>query len=212
MRLLIEDFDSLPVAVAAREPAPDPVFGCGCDRCRADAGLPHCRAAARDEGLRLGRAERADLMAGQAAALAASLDAALARAGSDAAEIAEASAEAIGRAVIAMAAAALPATFARLGAAEARRVAEAVLPALRAEPAVTIAAAPEAITLLDRLPAARTGRVRLEPTEGGPGDIAIVWQGGGASRDSAAALAGTRAVLAEFGLLPAPILEETAHG
>jgi hypothetical protein len=210
----IEDFDALPAAppvVAA--PAPG---GCGCARCRNDAALPECRADAWEDGHRAGLAARASIAAAEAAALAAALDAALAGADAVVGGIAEATAEAVGRAVIALAAAALPGTFAALGAAEARRVALAVLPALEHEPAVSITAGTEAARLLDGLATPRI-TVIADP-QAGPADIRLAWRNGRSERSAAAALARIGAVLAELGLLPdpapapAPALEEPAHG
>ena len=113
-------------------------------------------------------------------------------------------------------AALFPALCARHGAAEAAAVLRAVLPGLAGAPALTLRANP---TLLDRLGAelarldpdlaARTTLVASELAA--PGDVALAWQHGQATREARALWNAVEAALAPAGFLgPAP--EENEHG
>ena len=203
--LLIEDFDLPPINRAAEPEA----AGCTCARCLNDASLPLCRADAFDAGRMSGRAEAADMMTAHTDQMTALVEDAIAAADAVVNTVAETTADAIGRAVIAMVAASLPAMLGHLGAREAQAVAAAVLPALRNEAQVTIAAGSEAMPLLHpataRMPGTHQSRISLvEDTAAGPSDIRIDWHRGAARSEPAEMLARVRDVLAEFGLLPAP--------
>ncbi len=101
----------------------------------------------------------------------------------------------------------LPTLCAAHGDAEAASVARAVLPALSAEPVITIRAHPQTVPALEReivridpdLPA----RIRLMVTETMlPGDIRIAWQDGVAARDTSALWNEIVAVLISNELMP----------
>jgi len=202
--LLVEDFDMPPVSHA-----PAPVHtGCDCPRCQSDPSLPLCRADAFDAGRMAGRVEAADMLTAQTDQMTALVEEAIASADAVVNEVAETTADAIGRAVIAMVAASLPGILGALGAREAQAVANAVLPALRNEATVTIAAGSAAMPLLQpataRMPGGRQPRVSLVADEGaGPNDIRIDWHNGAVRSEPSETLARVRDVLAGFGLLPA---------
>ena len=201
--LVMEDFDSVLIPVS------ETFAGCGCARCRDDTTLPLCRADARAQGYSAGRDERGAADAAQAEMLAAVLLNALRGADAAANDLAEASADALGRVVIAMAAATLPATFAALGAREVRAIAAAVLPALKTEPAIMIRAAPDALHALHAIPdhtpePMRSRLTLLADDTAPPGEVQIIWHAGATRCAPSEALARVMTVLAEFGLVPPP--------
>ena len=201
--LLMEDFDALPVA--ARPVA----ASCGCPRCTASATLPLCRAAAYDEGYRVGTSARTTTESRQADELAAALASAIGDADAGARDLSETTAEAIGGLVVAMVAASLPASCAALGTREVRAIAAAVLPALRTEAAITLYGAPAALDVLQAVPGQlpeplRTRITVLADSALAAGDVQITWHAGSAQRQASAACARVMSVLATFGLVPPP--------
>lgn len=100
-------------------------------------------------------------------------------------------ADAIARLLLSTLGAVLPTLCAAHGDAEAAMVARAVLPALTAEPAITIRAHPSTVPALEReilrIDPDLMARVRLLPVETMlPGDVPIAWQDGAAVRDTTA--------------------------
>ena len=198
--LLMEDFDAQPVAVRPAAAA------CSCPRCLAETTLPLCRAEAFDEGYRIGASERGTADSLHAETLAAMLASALRAADTMAQDLSETTAEAIGGLVVAMVAASLPASCAALGTREVHAIAAAVLPALRAEPAISLHAAPDALESLHAIPSQmpESSRARitvLADAALAPGDVQITWHAGSARRQSDTACANVMSVLAAFGLV-----------
>ncbi len=220
-RLLVEDFDAPPPVRASTPAAPF----CPCARCAAEGRSAECPSASYDDGLARGRELRALDDTAAAEALTLELSDALARSTDQATMAAEQTAAALSRVVIAALAAALPATFARLAAAEARAIAEAVLPSLASEPAVTIDVAAPAFEVIrgavSGLPRASQSRITLHRRDGDAGDdLCIAWSAGLVRRNHAEALARVMDTLSQFGLAPAEddacsrhhLLETTTHG
>ena len=180
------------------------------------------RDAARAEGLAAGAAaERARLAAESAAASAAArartLDAlaeALTKAREAAREVTLEVAEALAQAVLSLVAAGLPALCAAHGEGEARALLRGLLPALGAEPRITVRLNPR---LLEPVGADLAGldpeiaaAVQLVPTkECAPGDVRVSWESGLCQRNADAACAAVREALASLDLfLPQPALAE----
>ena len=213
LRLQIEDFDDLPLRPASvAEP-------CACPRCEADPRGLRCHGETYEEGVRAGQAMRAAADQDSAARLALELSDALAAADAQVAEIAEDAAEAVGQAVLAMAAALLPASLARHGPSEVRAIAAALLPSLVHAPSLTVDVAADAEddirAAIERLPPSQRARIdirRHPPAE--PGSLSVAWSGGALHRDTEVALQNIRTILAELGLTaPAPQPEKALiHG
>ncbi len=194
--LYAEDFDEdgdPPAAPAAEPEVIEPGFtGAELDAARAEA-----REAGRrdvEHGLVAARVRAVELIA-----------AGLADARAAAAEVAEDTALAVARAVLAATAACLPALCARHGAAEVAALARALLPALRTEPKVAVRVNPLLLAgLQDELgamDAELAERVQLLPVDAmPPGDLRVSWAGGSAVRDAAEARAAVRDGLARLGL------------
>lgn len=207
-RLPVEDFDAAPPPPAA---APMSPF-CPCPRCATAGRTGECPSQAYEEGLARGRSLRAVEDATAAETLTLEIADALARGAERAAADAERVAEALAGLVIAAAMSVLPASCARLGAQEARAIADAVLPALATEPAVTIDADADThdaiATAITRLPRASQSRITLH-RQGAEGDqLRITWSAGMVRRSPAEAVARVHDTLSRFGL--APPLTETA--
>lgn len=176
--------------------------------------LEAVRIAALEEGA---AAERARLAAEDVTARARAMHAigeALVEAGQAARIAAGDAAEALAQAVLSVIAAALPALCARHGEGEVRAFVRGLLPALTAEPAITVRLNPH---LLDAVRADLAGldpeiaaAVQLVPTDAMlPGDVRVSWDGGSCQRSTAAACAAIRDILAPLGLLlPEPPLAE----
>ncbi len=208
LRLQIEDFDDLPHRPVAAAP-----LRCTCARC---APEPRCHSETYESGLLAGRAQRRTADQDNAARLALDLSDALAAAEAQAAAIAEETAEAIGEAVIAMAAALLPASLAHLGRCEIRAIADTILPTLAHAPGISIDiavdAAPDLRAAIDHLPVTQQSRVELRThPRTGTGDISITWSSGAVHRNTAAILRRVEAILAELGLAP-QTQKELTHG
>ena len=199
LRLLIEDFDAAP---KARQPS-GPF--CPCPRCEAAGRAGRCPSDAYDDGVRAGEERLAAGDSEHAVALAAEFAAALDRVDGQIAVLADHAADAMGRAVIAMVAAVLPASFGHLAAGESRAIAAAVLPALASEPAIDIEAAPASLAAIREavglLPRASQARIAIQPRETAHGaELHITWSNGAIRQDLAAALARVCDTLARFGL------------
>jgi flagellar biosynthesis/type III secretory pathway protein FliH len=199
--LFAEDFDVLPETDAAEPEVIEPVF--------TQAEIAAARAEA--HAAALAEAERRHDGATRAALDAIAVQ--MRAAATEAALVAERSAEAIAGALFAALAAALPDTCARHGAAEVAAVARAVLPALMQEPSVTVRVNPHAQAAvareIARLEPGLARRVVLTATDAlDPGDIRIDWQDGAASRNTADVWARIAETLAPLGLAAAPM--ETA--
>ncbi|MCX7383744.1 MAG: hypothetical protein NT133_20530 [Alphaproteobacteria bacterium] len=218
-RLMVEDFDAPPPLAQASPATPH----CPCPRCNAEGRAAECPSASYEEGVARGRELRTVQDAQAVETLALELSDALARGTERAAAEAAEAAEALARLVIAAVMAALPASFARLGASEARAIVAAVLPSLASEPSVTIEAAPGALgtirATIASLPRASQARIHLHANEDGGDDLAIIWSAGQVRRCHADALAMVQDTLAQFGLVTHDdiafnfrTLETTAHG
>jgi flagellar biosynthesis/type III secretory pathway protein FliH len=193
--MAIEDFDAPEQDTAPPEPeATAPVID----------PLPGLIAAARAEGLAEGRAAGAAAMQ---ATLDADIAAALARtaiaveAGRDELRaVAAAQATEVARLACALLAAAIPSLAERHAEAEVMRFAEAILPALEEEPAMTLRVAP---ALADAVSARLAAHRRLEVLPDAtiePGDARLRWQGGQATRRAEAARRAIQDLLAAHGL------------
>jgi flagellar biosynthesis/type III secretory pathway protein FliH len=201
--LYAEDFDApdeperLP---APRLPEPEPVPSPP-EPSFSFEDLRHAVEQGRMEGRALERREMETTLAARQTALLEQLAQAVAGARQDAARAAERVAEEAARTTLAVLAAALPATCARHGDAEARAVFEALLPGLRGEPRVKVrvhpSLAPDLQATLDLLADDDLPAVTLCASERMvPGDIAVSWQDGSAARDSQAICAAIQAALA----------------
>ncbi len=107
-------------------------------------------------------------------------------------------------------AAAFPALCARHGDAEAAAIIAAVLPALAAEPAITVHANPQTLRLLtkaiQRLDPDTADRVHTADSDAmPPGDVHVTWHNGSATRDAAALWQQVADILTPAGLLGAPV-------
>ena len=131
---------------------------------------------------------------------------------------AEDTADAIARLLLSTLGAVLPALCAAHGEAEAVMVARAVLPALTAEPAITVRAHPRTLPALEReitrIDPDLMPRVRRLPVEAMlPGDVRIAWQDGAAVRDTTALWNDIVAVLIDNELIqPNPSPGASRHG
>ncbi len=214
LRLMVEDFDAAPQPAAPRRER------CTCPRCTADPSGLRCHGETYAEGVHAGQQMRAEHDAAAATHLTQHIATALETAHSAATAIAEDTADALGQAVMAMLAAALPATMRHLGAREAASIANAILPSLAREPAVTIEVAPDAAVTVglavDALPPMQRARVTLHvDAHAEPGALRITWAGGALRHDPAAALTRVRAILADLGLTapePSSLTKEYVHG
>ncbi len=194
----------------ARAEPPPPSY----DQAALDAACAQAREAGRTEALQ----EQSQVQAGlQLAALQAIGDA-LGASREHAGRVAEEAAEALSRAVLGTLLAALPATCARHGERELRALVRTVLPALSAEPRVSVRVNPHMQGALAaeiaRLEPDLAARVTLVPTDAlAPGDATIAWTDGSAVRDAAGLLAAARDALAPLDLLDLDQLDarEMAH-
>lgn len=210
--LFAEDFD-LPAGITVLDEAdepepPPPVFTA--------AEIAAARAEAYAEGHRNGlaqaAADRAEITRQMLAAIAGHLD----NARTEAARVAEESADTLARLLLGTLASMLPALCARHGAAEVAALARAVLPGLAREPRVTIRVSPLVARAveqeLDRLDPELHARISLSPTEAvAPGDVRIAWQDGAAIRDAAALWRKVAETLAPLDLLP-PVEQAPSFG
>jgi hypothetical protein len=198
--LFFEDFDaqSAPPAPAPEPAEAAPMFSeaelvSACDACRNEGWR---------QGLEQGRAEHSEAQGRAIAAIAA----ALAEAAPAAREAAEDSAAEVARLLLSALGALLPDLCTRFGAAEAAAVAQALLPALRHEPATCVRVHPdtcaELAPLLEAMDPDRRAILRLVATEAmAPGDVRIEWQNGAAVREGAALWRAAAAVLSPLDLL-----------
>ncbi len=206
--LFDEEFDTTAAPPGVGPEVMTPAFTAG--------ELAAAREAARHEGRELGLAEAAAAQEVALDAAATSVAAQLAAARQEQRRHTEAAAAAVAGLLLDTLAALFPALCARHGGAEAEAVLRAVLPGLAGAPALTLRANP---TLLGRLGAelarldpdlaARTTLVASELAA--PGDVALAWQHGQATREARALWNAVEAALAPAGFLgPAP--EENEHG
>ena len=202
--LFAEDFDLPPPAPPPAPEPPRPVFTA--------EDLAAARAAGRAEGRDAGLVEASaqyDLALQTASR---SLAAQLAMLRADARAAAERAARAVAQLLLDTIAALFPTLCARHGVAEADAVLRALLPGLGGEPALSLRANPRLLaglraelTRIDPELAARTTFVPSELAV--PGDIALSWQHGGATRDAASLWDAVAEALAPAGLHLAPVVE-----
>lgn len=202
--LFAEDFDVPAGVTVLDDPTdqpepPPPVF--------TEAELASARAEAYAEGhgngLAKATADRAEVTRQMLGIIAERLEAAH----SEAARVAEESADALARLLLGTLASMLPALCAHHGAVEVVSLVHAVLPALTREPHVTIRISPHVVRdveqELGRLDPELHGRVSLVPTDAVvPGDVRISWQDGAASRDAQALWREVAKALEPLHLLP----------
>jgi hypothetical protein len=198
--LFTDDFDSpmgslpIPADVALPEPAPPE-----------EADLQALLERRHAEGISEGR-EQVELEHSRSVDhLLAVLQESLASVADAAAARAELAAAAIGRLVVGLLTASFPASFEKFGPAEAVRFAEAILPDLTEEPAISITACPRSrpalLAAIARLsPDIRNLTTIAEASEMPPGGVRIAWAGGAAARDPAGLAARVADILAQFGL------------
>ncbi len=202
--LFAEDFD-LPEDAAPAEPEViRPTF-------TADE-LAEVRATAYAEGRELGFAEAAAEHEVALEAAARTVAAQLATLRTEAHAAAEAAAHTVAQLLLETLAALFPTLCARHGAAEAAAVLRAILPGLSDEPALALRANPRLLPALRgelaRLDPELAGRTAFVPSEiAAPGDIAMSWQHGSATRDAASLWTAVADALALAGLHLAPIAE-----
>ncbi len=200
--LFAEDFDA-PAHQAA--PAKQrPIFTAA----ELDATRAAAFAEGRDSGLAEAAAQHELALDTAAAALAGRL--ALLR--EDARAAAERAAAALARLLLDTLAALFPALCARHGPAEAEAVLRALLPGLGAEPSLNLRANPRDLPALQaalaRAAPALAARASFSPSEiAAPGDIALAWNHGEATRDARALWDAVAAALAPAELALPPILE-----
>jgi|SRR5271165_510400 len=126
----------------------------------------------------------------------------------EAATIAEQSAEAIARLLLNCFATAFPALSARHGAGELTAVLREILPALHREPKITIRINPHLVSAMTEeihaLDADLAARVRLIPTDAvAQGDARVTWENGAATRSALSLWEQIEGILAPAGLLNA---------
>jgi hypothetical protein len=205
--LFAEDFDLpepvLATATEAPEPEVIPPEEAAAELAAArEAGFAAGQAAGHTAGRAEAEAENRARATQALAAIALAMDEAAARAAAEAGRVAEALAGLLLDTLLA----ALPATCAHHGEAEARAVVRALLPPLLAEPAITVRIHPDieaaiAAELRD-CDADLASRVRLAPEPAlAPGDVRIAWKGGNAMRDGRAITEAVAAAFAETGLI-----------
>jgi flagellar assembly protein FliH len=184
------------------------------------ADLAAARAEAWAEGHQAGTAEANAATAAATRVLLEQIAAALRDARAQAETISEQSAEAIARLLMDTFAATFPALCARHGEAEVRHVIRTILPAVSAEPTVTVRVNPAHIPALmrelDQIDIELAERVQMMPQASiPPGDVRLRWQDGAAVRDTAELWRQVQAVLAPEGLLThadeTSRLKETEH-
>ena len=201
--LFAEDFD-LPQVAAAEPEVIRPTFTAG--------DVAAVREAAFAEGRDLGLAEAASQHDLALDAAARSVARQLAALRIEACTAAEAAAHAVAQVLLDTLAALFPTLCARHGAAEATAVLRVLLPGLGAESALGLRANPRLLpglrAELTRLDPALAARTDFVPSEiAAPGDIAMTWQHGSASRDAASLWAAVADALAPAGLHLAPTAE-----
>lgn len=209
--LYAEDFDAPEILPKPPPPPPPPP---SYDQAELEAACER----AREEGRLAALQDEEQVQAGlRLAALQAIADA-LSASHDHAARLAEEAAEALARTVLGLLLAALPATCARHGERELRALVRTVLPALSAEPRITVRANPAMQAALAaelaRMEPDLAARVALVPTEAlAPGDASIAWTDGSAVRDAAAIATAARDALAPLDLLDLSELDarEMAH-
>jgi flagellar biosynthesis/type III secretory pathway protein FliH len=198
--LFAEDFDQAPAPLESPEPE---VIAPSFSAAELDAARAEAWQAGND-------AATAAAAAADHAAIRATLTAIAAQfAGSDDAlrALAEQSAAAIARLLLASLGAVLPVLAARYGEAELQAILRALLPGLFKEPAITVRINPRhhaalAVTL-EQLDPDLAQRVTFAPSDAlAPGDARIAWRHGGATRDAAALWAQVLAILDLSGLAP----------
>ncbi len=202
--LFAEDFD---LAEDARPAAPEvsrPTI-------TADE-LAEVRATASAEGRELGFAEAAAEQEVALEAAARSVAAQLAALRTDARAGAEAAAHTVAQLLLEALAALFPTLCARHGAAEAQAVLRAILPGLGEEPALTLRANPRLLPALRAELARRdpelAARTTFVPSEiAAPGDIAMSWQHGSATRNAGSLWTAVADALGSAGLHLAPTAE-----
>ncbi|MGH8325766.1 MAG: hypothetical protein ACRET2_03275 [Steroidobacteraceae bacterium] len=202
--LFAEDFDRPQEAAPAEPEVIRPTFTA--------ADLAEALAAASAEGRALGFAEAAAEHEAALETAARSVAARLAALRSEAHAAAEAAARATAQVLLDVLAALFPALCARHGAAEAEAVLRVLVPGLDAEPTLALRANPRLLaglrTELARLDPELAARTEFVPSEiAAPGDIAMSWQHGSATRDAASLWAAVADALALGGLRLAPIAE-----
>ena len=187
-------------------PAPPPITEEDLAVARADSYAEGHR-----NGLAQAAADRAEVTRQMLGMIAQRLDVAH----TEAARVAEDSADAVARLLLGTLAVVLPALCVRHGAAEVAALTRAVLPALACEPRVTIRVSPHVVRPVElelaRLDPELHGRVSLVPTDAvPPGDVRIVWQDGAAVRDAGALWRSVAEALAPLDLLPATPIHAAA--
>ena len=200
--LFAEDFDA--PAQQAAPPRQRPIFTAA----ELDATRETAFAEGRDSGLAEAAAQHEVALDAAAAALAGRL--ALLREDSRAA--AERAAAAVARLLLDTLAALFPTLCARHGPAEAEAVLRALLPGLGGEAALSLRANPRDLPALQaalaRAAPALAARASFVPSEiAAPGDIALAWNHGEATRDARALWDAVAAALAPAELALPPILE-----
>jgi flagellar assembly protein FliH len=213
--LFAEDFDQVEQSLPDPDPTPEPEV---IEPTYTAADI----AAAREQGFLDGHAEATTAAAtsdqtairNALAAIARQLEAAR----DESAAIADASADAVARLLLQTLATLFPALCARHGEAELTAVLRVVLPALTAEPAITVRAnphnAPALAREIARLDPDLVARIQLVPTDAlARGGVRIAWRHGTAVRDAAALWAQVADVLGQAGLLPetAAAIREIEH-
>lgn len=203
--LYAEDFDEPEAPAGARSAEPEAVEP-SFTRDEVEAAC----AAAADDAARLAR-ERVSAEDAHACAESLSrLAGAVAEAKAEARRVAEEAVEALARTVLSLLAGALPALCARHAEGEVRAVVRALLPALQAEPRVTVHLNPRV------LPGVRAEIAGLDPEASAaiallpadalpPGDLRVTWADGALVRDTGAICRAMEDVLTGLDLLdPAP--------
>lgn len=205
--LYAEDFDApepplRPSPPPAEPPAVEPSYTA--------AELEAARLAAADDAARLAREQaRAEDAHARAQALC-RLAEAVAEAKADARRVAEEGVEALARTVLSLLTGALPDLCARHAEGEVRAVVRALLPALQAEPRVSVRLHPRVLpgvrAELAGSDAGLSADIALLPTDAlAPGDLHVGWAEGALVRDTGAICRAMQDALAGLGLLdPAP--------
>ena len=179
--LYIEDFDAAQQpASELPAPAPAPSF--------TESDLHEAREAGRHSGLAEAREEHASLVADlQLAAVQSIADAAL-NARAHVERIAQHRAEELSLTILAILVAALPAAMSAQGSGEIEAIVQALLPAMRSEPEITVRSHPEQAAFLTALlgkslEANKTALIVHHDDAIDAGSVVFEWRDGGARRD-----------------------------
>lgn len=205
--LYAEDFDE---PESPPRPSPPPAEPPAVEPSYTAAELEAARAAAADDAARLAREQARSEDTHACAQALCRLAGAVAEAKADARRVAEEAVEALARTVLSLLTGALPDLCARHAEGEVRAVVRALLPALQAEPRVTVRLHPRVLpgvrAELAGSDAELSADIALLPTDTlAPGDLRVTWTEGALVRDTGATHRAMQDVLAGLGLLdPAP--------